>query len=256
MPPLIIYSSKETTAKGLQKTTLNTEKMQEYFFPDEYSNFQLLNKISSSIITKTIPTLFYPGCGPDIFTPLIYLEKLFTKIKEINLIFMDITDYFPTIKTMLDDVNISFTENNYNLKFYYNDLLVNFTFTEQNVFQTIPPHFDIYFEKAFRIMKDLSPEYEQKVYNNLNKEGLLISDSGYQHLPLKKISIPQELSAYQEMIIGIKSDFSTCGLSQQTNERSDIVFTGGVSNPLITCRVEKSGSEKSTRARRTSMHEI
>ena len=149
---------------------------------------------------------------------------------------MDITDYFPTIKTMLDDVNISFTENNYNLKFYYNDLLVNFTFTEQNVFQTIPPHFDIYFEKAFRIMKDLSPEYEQKVYNNLNKEGLLISDSGYQHLPLKKISIPQELSAYQEMIIGIKSDFSTCGLSQQTNERSDIVFTGGVSNPLITYR--------------------
>ena len=28
----------------------------------------------------------------------------------------------------------------------------------------------------------------------------------------------------------LKSAFSTCGLSQQTNERSDIVFTGGVSN--------------------------
>jgi len=76
---------------------------------------------------------------------------------------MDITDYFPTIKTMLDDVNISFTEDNYRLKFYYDHLLVHFTFTEQDVFPNIPPHFDIYFEKAFRIMKYASPEYEQKM---------------------------------------------------------------------------------------------
>lgn len=81
MPSLILYSSKETKAKGLQKTTLHLEKMQEYFFSDEYSNLKLLNQIPAINLPSCKPTIFYPSCGPNIFTTLIYIKKTFSQNK-------------------------------------------------------------------------------------------------------------------------------------------------------------------------------
>ena len=75
-----------------------------------------------------------------------------------------------------------------------------------NIFQIMPtiPAFDIYFERAFRIMKDGHEEYESKIYHQLKSNGIIISDSGFQQQPLEKIKVSPQLSSYQEMIIGIK----------------------------------------------------
>ena len=54
-------------------------------------------------------------------------------------------------------------------------------------------------------MKENSLYYEEKIFEKLNKNGLIISDSGFRHLPLNKLVAPQELSSYEEMIIALKN---------------------------------------------------
>ena len=85
-------------------------------------------------------------------------------------------------------------------------MLVELEFVEGNVFEILNqlPYFDIYFERAFRIMKDSADGYENQVFSKLRPGGILISDSGFQHCSLKKLNVPRELSSYGEMIIGIK----------------------------------------------------
>ena len=75
-----------------------------------------------------------------------------------------------------------------------------------SIFQILPqiPPFDIYFERAFRIMKDGHENYEKQIYQKLKPKGILISDSGFQNSPLEKVEVSQKLSAYKEMIIGVK----------------------------------------------------
>ena len=204
---LISYEERAVKAKGLNKlATPNEEKVKEYLFPDEYQNLALLKDIPRMEYSET-PILFYPGCGADILMPLKYVEFLFPRLRDITFIFNDTDNNLGLIKTILDDVGISFQQKKNTLAFYWNNILVNLQFIQGNVFQILPkiPSFDVYFERAFRIMKDDHPEYENRIYQKLNSNGLLISDSGFQHLPLEKMKVSQELSAYREMIIGIKN---------------------------------------------------
>lgn len=204
---LISYEEKAVKAKGLNKLAVpNPEKVQQYLFPDEYQNLFLLIEIPRMEYPEN-SVLFYPGCGADILMPLKYVEILFPRLRNITFIFNDTDNNLGVIKTILDEVGISFKEKKKNLlQFYWNGVLVDLKFIRGNVFQIIAnlPPFDIYFERAFRIMKDEHPEYENQIYQKLNSKGVLISDSGFQHLPLEKIDVSQELSAYKEMIIGIK----------------------------------------------------
>ena len=64
--------------------------------------------------------------------------------------------------------------------------------------------FDLYFERAFRIMKDDDPDFEQKVVTKLSSDGMIISDSGFQGLELNYLDASRELSSYNEMVIGVK----------------------------------------------------
>lgn len=66
------------------------------------------------------------------------------------------------------------------------------------------PEFDIYFERAFRIMKDQMEGYESQVFEKLSSGGVVISDSGFKEVGLEKIDLPISLSAYQEMMAGLK----------------------------------------------------
>lgn len=203
---LISYEEKAVKAKGLDKSAKpNQEKIQQYFFPDEYQSLSLLLEIQK-LHAPEHPYLFYPGCGADILMPLKYVETLFPQLENITFIFNDLDNNFSLIKTILDEVGISFKEKKNTLQFYWNHTLVNLQFIQGNVFQTLPkiPAFDIYFERAFRIMKDEHANYEQQIYQKLNPNGILISDSGFQNVPLQKIEVSQKLSSYQEMIIGIK----------------------------------------------------
>ena len=201
MPNLIVIEEREVIAKGLNKNqTIDQEKVRSFFFDDEYENISLLN-LNLSI--KDSPILFYPGSGSDILTPLHYL-KIFPGIKNITFIFIDKSDNLGSIKTILDDIGVSFEEAENTIKFYWNNILITLNFIKNNIFTAELPNFNIYFEKSFRAMKSEHLEYEYNIYHQLSSNGLVISDSGFQHLKLANIDVPKELSIYQEMIIGRK----------------------------------------------------
>ncbi len=206
MGVLISFEERPVKGKGLNKLAKPREdKIKEYLFPDEYQNLLLLHDLPRQEYPEH-PVLFYPGCGADILLPLKYLEILFPRLRKITFIFNDQDNNLGLIKTILDDVGVSFKQKKNYLQFYWNGMLVNLTFTQGDIFKIVShiPSFDIYFERAFRIMKDDHPEYENQIYQKLKNKGILISDSGFQHLPLERVEVSQELSAYREMIIGVK----------------------------------------------------
>ncbi len=247
MPNILSFFPRKIKPKGIKKNTISHEKIKQFLFDDDYENIQKIIPITHSFLTT--PTLLYPGCGCDILTPLLFIEKLLPKLREINLLFVDQKDNLDLIKTILDDIDIAFSEkrslkkeifgeinikkiktepkislfhlllrtlhirkknmqssqNNNTISFYWNDRLVSLQFCQDDIFTTHLPEFNIYFERAFRIMKDADQTYEQRIYNKLSPNGLLISDSGFQNYSINKITIPPELSVYQEMIVGIKS---------------------------------------------------
>lgn len=206
MGNLIILCERDVAAKGLHPNhKINWEKLKEFVFDEELEQLKLLKKISKPILPAKIPTLFYPGCGADILFPLLYTQELFA-VKEINFIFLDEHEILGTIKTTLDDLGICFAEKEEILSFYWESLLVHLTFIQSKVEELLDrlPPYDIYFERAFRIMKDGIPDYEQKIVSGLAAEGILISDSGFEQQKLEYLDAPKELSRYGEMVMGMK----------------------------------------------------
>ncbi|MBI2665733.1 hypothetical protein HYX12_03875 [Candidatus Woesearchaeota archaeon] len=217
MRNLVFYEQREIKAKGLTKEhSLVKEKVEDYLFIEDMRRLLLWEKVAPSFIrslktnpfykTKSIsPKVFYPACGMDILFPLFFLEKVFPTIDKISLTLNDIDDNLQHIKTILDDIGLSFADNgDLAISFYWKDLLIELTFLQGNVFTAELPPFDFYFERAFRIIKEQDSSYEKKIVDKLTKNGLIISDSGFKDFQLEKIIVPAELSAYGEMIIGIK----------------------------------------------------
>ncbi len=204
MPNILSFFPRKITPKGIKQNALiSEEKMKQFLFDDDYENIQKIIPINHSF--PTTPLLFYPGCGCDILTPLLFIEKLLPELSELKLHLVDEKDNLDLIKTILDDIEISFSEQNNTITFYWHHLHVSLIFTQEDVFVMNLPPFNIYFERAFRIMKDADQTYEPRIYQQLSENGLLISDSGFQEQQLKRISIPEKLSAYQEIILGIKN---------------------------------------------------
>ncbi len=204
MTNVIFYEPREVSPKGLQKKVIpSKEALMKYIFPEEYGSLPVL----SSLFPVPEPfVVLYPGCGADILTPLLYIERLFPSQGKIYLVFNDIENTLEMIKTILDDVGVTFEQKKNAIRFYWGDTLVTLTFWRGDIFQILPslPPFTIYFERAFRIMKDADPQYEQKIVELLPAGGILISDSGFQQFPLERLPVDQKLSAYGEMVVGIK----------------------------------------------------
>ncbi|MEK6809075.1 MAG: hypothetical protein AABY40_00205 [Nanoarchaeota archaeon] len=203
---LISYEERLVKAKGLNKLAKpKEEKVRQYLFPDEYQNLSLLAEVQKMKCPEN-PVFFYPACGADVLMPLKYMEILFPRLRGATFIFNDIDNNFGLIKTILDEVGVSFRQKNNFLQFYWGGILVDLQYLRGNIFQILGqiPAFDIYFERAFRIMKGDHPAYEDRIFRKLKPQGIVISDSGFQQLPLEKVEVSQELSAYREMIIGIK----------------------------------------------------
>jgi|SRR3989338_1526427 len=206
MPNLIIFEEKEVLALGLNKEKRpNAEKVKNYFFDDELETLNCLQTIEHSFSTAEISVL-YPGCGTDILTPLLYLERITPRIEQITLHFVDISDTFAMLKTILHEVGVSFADVEGGIQFYWQDMLVRLLFYQQNIARFLAncPEYHIYFEKCFRIMKDRMPEYESVIYEKLVTSGLVISDSGFLDVGLERISVDLRLSAYNEMMVGRK----------------------------------------------------
>ena len=202
MPNLIINTEEKIEPKGFNHNQeIDQSKVKNYFFDDDFHNLNHLDNLTLSTTIK--PTLFYPACGSDILFPLIYLEKLF-EIKEAKLIFVDTDDNFNIIQTILNDIGIKFSKDNYKLKFYWKHILINLEYRRDNVFSLDFPSFDIYFERKFRIMKEDDSTYEHRIFKKLSPNGILISDSGYERIEMKRIKVPLELSPYGTMVIGVK----------------------------------------------------
>jgi hypothetical protein len=199
MPNYVSITGRNILPKGLNKNAKpDRNKVKEYVLSDY---LRLLKKLPQ-LKTTTKPLLFYPGCGSDILMPLLYVERMFPETKEFNFLFVDINDLFSFITTTLDEVGVSFQQKNNELIFYWDDILINLEFKQADVFHIDLPEFDIYFELFFRIMKQ--DGFEEKAFSKLKSNGILISDSGFQKFPFKTYYVPQELSPYKEMIIGIK----------------------------------------------------
>jgi hypothetical protein len=204
MNNIISIEERDVKAKGINKEARPTEKLRNYFFAEDFRQLNHLDDVAIAF-PNSQPVLFYPGCGCDIFFPLLYLEKLFPKVEEAHLTFMDRDDNLALIKAILDDVGISFAQSDNAITFYWNGLLVYLDFIVGDVFSLIKNYrYDIYFERAFRIMKSQQLTYEQNVYTQLQPNGILISDSGFQGVPLQRIPVSPTLSGYHEMIIGVK----------------------------------------------------
>ncbi len=194
IPRLVESKDPDKSYKIDEKALINQ------MFDDDFNKLSLLDDLQTFNISDK-PTLFYPGSGCDIVFPCLYVEKLFN-VKEIDFIFMDVYDNLVSIRTVLDDLGISIDSNN---SFYWNGILIHLKFQVADVFVSELPSFDIYFEKAFRIMKDPFPNYEEKIVEKLNPNGVLISDSGFKNVKLQKIDVSKELSSYKEMVVGKKN---------------------------------------------------
>jgi hypothetical protein len=206
MGNLVVYTVRKVTAKGLFKgDIINTDKLEDYFLDGDKEKLELINFTLSSNLTK--PRLFYPACGADIIYLLFFVQKVFD-VEEINLILNDIESNLGIIKTILDDIGVSFSESNISISFYWDKMLVNLTFVVGDVFSLDLPEFDIYFERAFRIMKSDKKDYEKKIFDKLSVGGFLISDSGFNHFDLDKVDACSSISSYEEMIVGEKKGLS------------------------------------------------
>ncbi|MBI4151718.1 hypothetical protein HY496_02000 [Candidatus Woesearchaeota archaeon] len=203
MPNFISFFPKDVKPKGLnQKAIPSLPKIKKYLFDDDFENIQKINSMPSFVQQE--PTLFYPGSGCDILIPLLVMERLFPKLGRIRFCFVDKNNTLELIKTVLDDVGVSFSEHEGRLDFYWNNLFVSLSFIQEDVFRMTLPSFDIYFERSFRIMKEADSTYEQRIFANLRKKGIIISDSGFRDQSLVPNAFPPELSSYGEMIVGFK----------------------------------------------------
>ena len=205
MGELIAFSERMVKPKGAKKgSSASPEKLKEYFFTDEYNTLELLKKVPSFPASRL--QVLYPGCGSDILTILLYLESIFPQAQEAHCLFIDVYDNLGLIKTILDEVGIPFSAHKNNLQFYWGNLRVELEFKTGDIFKLLPSldAVDVYFERAFRIMKDDHKEYEPTIMNKLKPGGVLISDSGFENVKLQKIDVPKELSTYGEMVIGTK----------------------------------------------------
>jgi len=206
MGELLIFNEREVEAKGINKDNfIDKEKLKKYMFPEDYENLKILDSLNKFEMGEEV-RLFYPGSGVDIFFPLIYLERLFSGVKKAKFIFVDIDSGLGIIKGMLDEVGVGFSEEENEIKFYWNNKLIELEFVEDNVSKVLEKleEFDIYFERAFRIMKEQIINYEKNVFGKLKANGVVISDSGFKEVLLKRINVSQNLSAYKEMVIGVK----------------------------------------------------
>ena len=203
MGQCIVISERPVTPKGINpEAKPDKKKILDYVFKDDFKKLDLLIPLSHQFSHE--PVLLYPGCGADVIFPLEYAHRLFTP-KQVRCIFVDKEHVFQQIVTILDDIGISFAQKGQTLQFYWKNMLVHLDVRHDDIFKLIPSlHFDIYFERAFRIMKSEYNNYESYVFQQLNNNGFIISDSGFQNVPLQKLKVAQALSSYKEMIIGKK----------------------------------------------------
>jgi hypothetical protein len=200
---IIELVARRVAPKGLDcSAKVNRKKLPTFFFEEDLAALKHLDDLNR-IPFSLKPILFYPGCGCDVLTPLLYVEKILQPCA-VQLIFVDVNQNLELMETILDDVGVPFAKQGQTLHFYWDGRLVSLEFIQGNVFDMHLPEFTIYFERAFRIMKSAHQGYESRILETLALGGVLISDSGFKSAPLTRYPVHPDLSSYEELTIGKK----------------------------------------------------
>lgn len=183
---------------------VNFSLCKDYLLKNQYeeviSAFHSL-KISDIKLKKDKISFFYPGCGSDIFKPLLILDSI-AEFTEADIFLVDFFLSPESIKenikylTRIKKVKESYIDDRLCQQYKFKDKILNIFYLENDVLKLEDfPVFDIYFERAFQLFRKDSPEFGKKVIANLNKDGLLISDFiDFPETDLKKLVIPNNFS--------------------------------------------------------------
>lgn len=192
-------------ALGATRSSVSAVSFEKVVFLADIEKLELLSSVVVSVETS-VPLLLYAGSGCDVVFPLEYVRLLFPAIKSLSCVFVDVIPQQGLIETVLDDLGISFARDGNVLMFWWGDILVRLRIVTCDVFSFIDTFsgFDIYFERAFRIMKDGQDKYEAEVATRLNTGGVVISDSGFLGVGLDYVIVDPTLSVYGEMVVGKK----------------------------------------------------
>jgi predicted GNAT superfamily acetyltransferase len=192
---------------------IDLNKLKKELCKDELDTLLKIKKIfKDKKLKKDEITLFYPGCGDDIINPLLLSDALLS-YKTVNLVLIDVElfnvmSYFRKNNIKFKSkrsknkitVNIKTKTKTINLIHYAKDALSDWPAELQQ-------GFDVYFERAFEICRRDDPFFVKRVLNNLNKDGLLISDCGFYDISvlksnnLKQIKVPSNFGFYDNFKI-------------------------------------------------------
>ncbi|HLC81934.1 MAG TPA: hypothetical protein VJH68_04730 [Candidatus Nanoarchaeia archaeon] len=202
--PFLNFIEKAVSAQGLDlHNKVISSNLYHHLLDEELNYLKQLNSIPKIALDTNYPILLYPGSGSDILYPLFFLG-IIDNLQQATLIFIDIQNNLGMIKSILDDVGISFAEDNNTIAFYWKKILIRLEFRLNSFFSMELPRFDIYFERKFAIFREALENYELKIVEALNKKGLIISDYGFKNFKFEQMTVPAGLSSYSEMILGRK----------------------------------------------------
>lgn len=195
---------------------LNLNKLKKVLGKDEQESFLKIKKIfKNKRLKKDEITFFYPGCGDDIVNPLL-LSDVLLRFKTINLVLVDV-ELFDII-SILENQNIRFkskkSKNRITVNFKQKNKQVNIIHYAKNALDEWPAElqngFDVYFERAFEICRRDDPFFITRILNNINKNGLLVSDCGFcdktiiEKNSFREIKVPANFGFYNNLKVFLK----------------------------------------------------
>ena len=200
-----------------KKPVLNLEKLKDNSFEDELSTCHKLKKIfKNKKLKKDKVVILNLGAGGDIINPMLFADAL-VEAKEIVFLFYDPRFYYQFIIGELEDIidnfkyKLKLNGNTAIIKFKLNNTKMSIVYSGRNAFDGMPPEikqgFDVYYERAFRLFRDDQNLYMAFVFEKMNKDGLVVTDWGFNKLitekgNLQKIEgIPKEFGIYHNLTI-------------------------------------------------------
>ena len=195
---------------------INLNKLKKELGKDELDSFLKIKKIfKNKKLKKPEITFFYPGCGDDIINPLLLSDALLG-YKTINFVLVDI-ELFDIIN-VLKHLDIKFKEkkskNKITISLKQKNKKINIIHCAKNVLDKWPAElqegFDVYFERAFEVCRRDDPFFVKRVFDNMNKDGLLVSDCGFYNTTIikknnfKQVKVPTSFGFYNNLRIFVK----------------------------------------------------
>ena len=170
-----------------KKTAFRVEASR-FLTNEEIKGFEALKMDKENI------SIFYPGSGNDILRPLMLLGNFKTAriiLADKNLDPDMAAGYFSEITGCRN-----FTKLGNTYSFEFTDRTVMIECHEIDVLLKFPDinDIDVYFERAFQIFRQASPDFFLQVKMKLAKEAKIISDYG-DIFGMEKIEVPEEAKA-------------------------------------------------------------